>query len=92
MCRLLINTTVQTFNSCTSRPDVCQSLFSLKTPMDNMSKDKPSTSMTQVACDEKLRSVLRSSMHPCPGNRVPIGRAVVYYARAAQTFSAKFKC
>ena len=48
--------------------------------------------MTHVACDEKLRSVVRSSMHPCPVNWVPIGRAVVYHAPAAQAFNAEFKC
>ena len=42
--------------------------------------------MTHVAY--KLRSVVRSSMHPCPGNWVVIGRAVVYNARAAHVFSA----
>ena len=31
-------------------------------------------------------------MHPCPGNRVAIGRAVVYYTLAAHTFSAGIKC
>ena len=31
-------------------------------------------------------------MHPCPGNWVEIGRAVVYYARADQAFSAGIKC
>ena len=31
-------------------------------------------------------------MHPCPGNWVAIGRAVVYYARAAQAFDARIKC
>ena len=31
-------------------------------------------------------------MHLCPGNLVAIGRAVVYYARAAHTFSAGIKC
>ena len=31
-------------------------------------------------------------MHPCPGNWVEIGRVVVYYARAAHTFSAGIKC
>ena len=31
-------------------------------------------------------------MHPCPGNWVAIGRAVVYYARADQAFSAGIKC
>ena len=44
--------TVQTFNSCTSRPDVCQNQV-VETPMDDMSKNKPSTSMTHVhvVCD-----------------------------------------
>ena len=31
-------------------------------------------------------------MHPCPGNWVAIGRAVVYYARAAQALDARIKC
>ena len=31
-------------------------------------------------------------MHPCPGNWVAIGRAVMYLARAAKIFSAGFKC
>ena len=31
-------------------------------------------------------------MHPCPGNWVEIGRAVVYYAWAAHAFSARNKC
>ena len=31
-------------------------------------------------------------MHLCQGNWVEIGRAVVYYARAAHTFSAEIKC
>ena len=39
--------TVHTFNSCTSRPDVCQCLV-LKTPMNNLSKNK-STVMAHVA-------------------------------------------
>ena len=30
-------------------------------------------------------------MHPCPGNWVAIGRAVVNYAYAAHTFSAGIK-
>ena len=40
----------------------------------------------------KLRSVVTSSMHPCPVNGVAIGRAVVYHARAAHAFSAGIKC
>ena len=48
--------------------------------------------MTHVACESKLCSVTRSSLHPCPGNLVAIGRAVVYYAWTAQAFSAGIKC
>ena len=40
----------------------------------------------------KLRSVVSSSMHPCPENWVAIGRVVVNYARAARTLSAEIKC
>ena len=43
--------------------------------------------MSHVACEYKLRSVVRSSMHP----RNWIKRAVVYYAQAAHTFSAEAK-
>ena len=31
-------------------------------------------------------------MHPCQGNWVAIGRAVVYQARAGHKFSAGIKC
>ena len=48
--------------------------------------------MTHEACKSKLRSVVRSSMHPYPGNRVAMGRAVMYYAWAARQFSAGIKC
>ena len=37
--------TVQTFNSCTSRPDVCQFLI-VQTPMGNIYRNTPSTSVT----------------------------------------------
>ena len=57
-----------------------------------MSTNKPSTLMTHVAWETKLYSVARSSMHSCLGNCVAIGRAVVYYARAAHAFSAGIKC
>ena len=63
-----------------------------KHPWITCQKIKPSTSLTVVACATKLRSVVRSSMHPCPGNWVAIGRAVVYYAQAAHAFSAGIKC
>ena len=82
--------TVQTFNSCTSRPDVCQYLI-VQTHFDNMSKCKPSTPMTHVTWRTKLRSVVRSSMLLYPRNLVIIGRAVVYYARSAHAFSAGIK-
>ena len=31
-------------------------------------------------------------MHPCPGNCVAIGHAVVYYDQAARAFTAVIKC
>ena len=61
-------------------------------PMDSMSKNKPRTSMTHVACESKPRSIMRSSRHPCTGNRVTTGFAAVYYGRAAHIFSAGIKC
>ena len=36
--------------------------------------------------------MLRSSMHPCPGTWVAIGRAAVTYARVAHAFSTGIKC
>ena len=48
--------------------------------------------MIHEACESTLRSVVRSSMHPYPGNWVAIRRAVVYYAWAAHEFSAGIKC
>ena len=80
---------VQTFNSCTSRPDICQCLV-VQTSMDNMSKNKPSTSTTHV--ESKLRLVARSFLHQYPRNWVAIRRAVVYHAQAAQYLSAGIKC
>ena len=48
--------------------------------------------MAHVAYESMLRPVVRLFMHPCPGNRVVIGRAVVYYARTAHAYSAGIKC
>ena len=48
--------------------------------------------MTKVACGLKKGLVLRSSMHPCPGNWVAVGPTVVYYVRAVHQFSAGIKC
>ena len=58
-------------------------------PMDNMSKNKPSKSITHIPL---LRSVVRSSKRPWPGNCEAAGCAVKYCARAAQAFSAGIKC
>ena len=63
-----------------------------KTLVDSMSTSKPSSSMTNVACETKLHSVVTSSMHPCLGNCVAIGHAVVYHARTAHAFRAGIKC
>ena len=77
--------------SCTSRPDVCQ-CPPVQTPMNNISENKPRTPVTHVAYKKKLRSVVRSSMHPCPRYWLAIGSAVMYHARATQAFSAGIKC
>ena len=82
---------VQTFNSCTSRPVVSQCLV-VQTPMDNLPKKETSTSMTHVACESKLRSFVRSSVHPCPGDWVAIERLAVHHAPAAQAFGAGIEC
>ena len=55
--------------------------------MDNMSI----LIMSYVACEYMLWSVVRSSIHPSPGNWVPIRSAVVYYAQAVHAFSAGIK-
>ena len=53
---------------------------------------RPSTSLTHEACESKERSAVRSSMQPCSGHWMAIGRAVVNYARAAHAFKAGIKC
>ena len=45
---------VQTFNSCTSRPDVWQCLV-VHTPTNNMSGNRPTTSMKHVAYEFQAR-------------------------------------
>ena len=55
-------------------------------------RNNPITSMTHVACESKLLSVVMSSMHPYPGYWVAIMWAVVYSARSAHTFSAWIQC
>ena len=46
--------------------------------MDDISKNKPNTSMTHAVFESKERSVVRSSMLR---ELVAIGHAVVYYAQ-----------
>ena len=72
-------------------PDVCQCLV-VQTPMDDLSKNKPSTSMIHTACKSKLCTVVWSQMHPCSGNWVAIRHAVVYYVWASHAYSAGTKC
>ena len=57
--------------------------------MDNMSGNKPSTSITNVGCKSKLHTVVRPSSHSCAGNWVAIGLPVVYYARTAEHLMPK---
>ena len=54
-------TAVQTFDSCPSRPDVGRCSV-VETPMNSTSKNKPSPSMTHVACESKLSSYAWSFM------------------------------
>ena len=62
-------------------------------PMGNISREKAKhTNALRSLRKSKLRSVAMSSMHSFLGNWVTIGRAVVYYSRAAQTLSAGIKC
>ena len=79
------------FNSCPSRPDVYQCLV-VQTSLHNISEKKPSTSKTHVACNSKLRSVVRSSMHLCQGNWVAIMCAAVYYSRAVHALGTRIRC
>ena len=83
VCQCLVvqtpmDNTVQMFNSCNGRLDVCQCLV-VQTYMDSMAQNKPSTSMTQVACESKLHSILMTPMSTCLENWVATERAVVFY-------------
>ena len=55
--------------------------------MDNMSKSKPRTSLTHVACDSKLLSVVRSSMPRKVGGNQGYS-CVLCCAQAAHAFNA----
>ena len=78
------NNTVQAFNSL-PRSTRRLPVPGCTTPMDSISKDKTSTSMTNVAGESKLRSVVRSPMHPCPVNSVAIVYEVVYWLLGVPT-------
>ena len=87
----VVYATVHAFNSCTSRPDVCQCLV-VQIPIDNMSKNKPSTSMTHVQMQLANQSHVQLWGHSYIHRLVTIGRAVVFYARAAHACCAGIKC
>ena len=63
-----------------------------KKPMNNISNNKLRILILHITCESKLRSVVRSSVHPCSGHWVAIGRAVVYHSQAAHAFCAGIKC
>ena len=73
------------------RLDVCQCPV-VQTPMDNMSKYLYRLSIGPSSLQIKLRSVVRSSVHPFPEYWVAIGPLAVFYARVAHVFSAGIKC
>ena len=57
----------------------------------NMSKNKPNILIFHVVCKSKLRSVVRSSMHPWSANMVTI-EMVMHYARTVHALTAGIKC
>ena len=59
-----------------------------KHPRITCQQNMPSTSVTEVACESQLRSVVESSMYQRPGNYVATRLAVVYHAQAAHAFIA----
>ena len=83
--------TVQTFNFCTSRPDVRQCLV-VKHTWLTCQKNKPNHINDPRSLQIEVRSAVSSSMHPWPENWMAIGRAVVYSARATHVFIAGIKC
>ena len=57
------STGIQFLHQTTGRLLVPGCTNTVETPTDYMSKNMPSTSMTRVACELKLHSVMTSSMH-----------------------------
>ena len=68
-------------------------------PIYNMSKTKPSTSMAHIVCNSKLRSVVRSSVQPCPRNWVAthfvkelnVGTVGVFFTKICSLFLVRGK-
>ena len=65
-----------------------------KHPRRTCKNNKPSTSMTSVACESKLYPVVRVSVHTCtcPGSWLANSHTVVYYALATRAFSTGIRC
>ena len=82
---LPLTTTVQTFNSCASRPDVCQCLV-VQTLIYNTD---PCSLQIKATLSCEVRSLWS---HPCPDNWVAVGCVGMYYARAAPALSTGIKC
>ena len=70
---------VQAFNSCTSRPDLCQWLV-VQTPIDNVKK----IGQEHDPCSLRIKAMF-SVIHAWPEYWVTIGRVVVYHTLAAQS-------
>ena len=76
---ILLRSTVQTCNSCTSGPDLCQCLV-VRKPMENAKHINDRHSLWGHLCIYTQ------------GTWLQLGRAVVYYTWAAHAFSAGIKC
>ena len=84
--------TVQTFNSCTIRPDICQCIVVLEHPWITCKDATKHINDPRIACKSEQRSIVRSYMHSSPKKWVAIGRAVLYYVWTADAFSAGIQC
>ena len=82
-----VHATVQKFTYCTCRPDVSQ-CPAVQRAMDYTSRKRPSTAMTHIACELKIRAVTMSSMPRKQGGNRECGRVL---CRDAQGFSAGIK-
>ena len=84
MAKLIqIGHTVQVFNSCASRPDVCPGLVE-QTTMANINGPSSLLNQSTFSCDR-----IHASM---PEHWLAIARAVVNHTQAARVFRAAIKC